>query len=164
MPPAPLTGLHMRLWTLHPRHLDRQGLLALWREGLLARAVLRGETRGYRHHPQLERFRGHAAPEQAIDAYLAAVYEEATARGYAFDRAKLGPYQPTAGIVTTTGQLEFEWRHLLAKLALRSPPLLERWQSEEPACHPLFLLQPGPVAPWERPVGAHAPAAGRSPR
>lgn len=143
----------MRLWTLHPKYLDRQGLLALWREGLLARAVLRGETRGYRHHPQLERFRAHASPEQAVDAYLLAVHEEATARGYTFDRAKLGACQPTAGIAVTAGQLAFEWQHLLAKLALRSPPLLERWRSDQPACHPLFLLQPGPVEPWERPVG-----------
>jgi hypothetical protein len=49
----------MRLWTIHPRYLDSQGLVALWREALLARAVLRGETRGYRHHPQLIRFRAH---------------------------------------------------------------------------------------------------------
>jgi hypothetical protein len=34
----------MRLWSLHPKHLDRQGLLAVWREGLLAQEVLRGET------------------------------------------------------------------------------------------------------------------------
>jgi hypothetical protein len=142
----------MRLWTLHPKHLDRQGLLALWREGLLARAVLRGQTRGYRHHPQLERFRAHAAPEAAIDAYLAVVQQEAAARGYAFDRSKLGPLMPTAGIVATAGQLEFEWQHLLAKLALRNPALLERWRSERPACHPLFLLEPGPLAPWERPT------------
>ncbi|MFZ2406304.1 MAG: pyrimidine dimer DNA glycosylase/endonuclease V [Methylobacter sp.] len=33
------------------------GLLALWREALLAQKVLRGESRGYRHHPQLARFR-----------------------------------------------------------------------------------------------------------
>src|SRR5690349_18012947 len=99
MPPVPSIALHMRLWTLHPRHLDRQGLLALWREGLLARAVLRGQTRGYRHHPQLERFRAHATPELAIDAYLAAVHEEAVARGYAFDRGKLGPPGRTTAIV-----------------------------------------------------------------
>jgi hypothetical protein len=147
----------MRLWTLHPKHLDRQGLLALWREGLLARAVLRGETRGYRHHPQLERFRAHAAPELAIDAYLATVHEEAAVRGYAFDRGKLGPLHPVAGIVVTSGQLEFEWRHLLGKLALRDPALFERWQSRQPACHPLFLLQPGPIAPWERPAAGERP-------
>ncbi len=36
----------MRIWTLHPQYLDRQGLVALWREGLLAQEVLRGQTRG----------------------------------------------------------------------------------------------------------------------
>ena len=29
----------MRLWTLHPKYLDGVGLVALWREALLARAV-----------------------------------------------------------------------------------------------------------------------------
>src|SRR5690349_9302549 len=109
MPPAPLTGLHMRLWTLHPKHLDRQGLLALWREGLLARAVLRGETRGYRQHPQLERFRGHVAPGLAIDAYLVVVQEEAASRGYAFDRSKLGAIEPVPAMAATEGQLAYEW-------------------------------------------------------
>ncbi|HET6805259.1 MAG TPA: pyrimidine dimer DNA glycosylase/endonuclease V [Frateuria sp.] len=141
----------MRLWTLHPKHLDRQGLLALWREGLLARAVLRGQTRGYRDHPQLARFRGHAAPELAIDAYLAAVQEEASARGYVFDRSKLGTIQPVTRIDATTGQLAYEWQHLLRKLAVRHPALAERWQDEPPACHPLFVIAPGPIAPWERP-------------
>ncbi|MCX7515121.1 pyrimidine dimer DNA glycosylase/endonuclease V [Frateuria sp. STR12] len=141
----------MRLWTLHPKHLDRQGLLALWREGLLARAVLHGQTRGYRHHPQLERFRSQAVPEFAIDAYLAAVQEEASARGYAFDRSKLGVIRPVPAIAETTGQLEYEWRHLLRKLAVRNPALAERWQAEPPACHPLFVIAPGPIAPWERP-------------
>ena len=56
----------MRLWTLHPKYLDARGLVALWREGLLARAVLRGATRGYRHHPQLHRFLAHASPRLAI--------------------------------------------------------------------------------------------------
>lgn len=141
----------MRLWTLHPRYLDRQGLLALWREGLLARAVLRGETRGYRSHPQLERFRGHAAPERAIDAYLGAVQLEAAARGYVFDRSKLGPVLPVEAIVASEGQLEFEWQHLMRKLAVRNPTLLERWRDEEPQCHPIFAMAPGPVASWERP-------------
>ena len=81
----------MRLWTLHPALLDARGLVALWREGLLARKVLRGRTAGYRHHPQLERFRACARPLHAVDAYLWAVHAEATARGYAFDAGKLGP-------------------------------------------------------------------------
>ena len=71
----------MRLWLLHPRHLDPQGLVALWREGLLARHVLHGPTRGYRNHPQLDRFKAHPQPRRAIDAYLAVVQEDASARG-----------------------------------------------------------------------------------
>lgn len=43
----------MRLWSLHPQYLDAKGLVALWREGLLAQAVLAGQTRGYKRHPQL---------------------------------------------------------------------------------------------------------------
>ena len=41
----------MRLWSLHPAHLDRQGLIACWREALLAQKVLAGLTTGYRSHP-----------------------------------------------------------------------------------------------------------------
>ncbi|MDO1530037.1 pyrimidine dimer DNA glycosylase/endonuclease V [Fulvimonas sp. R45] len=142
----------MRLWTLHPRYLDPQGLVALWREALLARAVLRGETRGYRHHPQLERFRDHPAPRSAINAYLAAVHAEATARGYAFDRGKLGPVRGIAPIACTDGQLLHEWRHLLDKLARRSPELHRRWDGIGiPGTHPLFRIVPGEMASWERP-------------
>lgn len=141
----------MRLWTLHPKHLDPQGLVALWREGLLARAVLHGQTRGYRQHPQLERFRAHAAPHQAIDAYLLAVHEEATRRGYAFDRSKLGVAMSVESMAASVGQLEYEWAHLLRKLSARNPVLFERWQGAAPDCHPMFVLQPGPIASWERP-------------
>ena len=106
----------MRLWSLHPRYLDTKGLVALWREALLAQAVLRGRTRGYKHHPQLERFRAHASPRLAINAYLAAVHEEATARGYSFARRKVGQVRRVARIDVTRGQLDYEWRHLRRKL------------------------------------------------
>src|SRR5688500_4752198 len=106
----------MRLWSLHPRYLDPQGLVALWREALLARAVLRGQTKGYRFHPQLARFRAHATPRAAISAYLHAVHGEATARGYAFDRSKVGPVRAVGAIAVTRGQLDYEWTHLLRKL------------------------------------------------
>ena len=110
----------MRLWTIHPKYLDPQGLVALWREALLARAVLRGQTRGYRHHPQLERFRTHESPRYAINAYLAAIHSEAAARGYAFDKQKIGPLRPVHSISTTAGQISYEWQHLLRKLSMRS--------------------------------------------
>lgn len=141
----------MRLWTVHPRYLDARGLVALWREGLLARAVLRGDTRGYRHHPQLQRFRAHATPRSAMNAYLAAVWSEADRRGYAFDRAKIGPVRAVAPIPCASGQLAHEWRHLLRKLRTRSPA---EWRAcravAAPAPHPLFRIVAGPVEAWER--------------
>lgn len=144
----------MRLWTLHPKYLDAQGLVALWRETLLARAVLRGHTRGYRQHPQLERFRAHPTPVLAINAYLAAIHAEAIARGYHFDRSKLGPVRTVALMEANDGQVMYEWNHLLRKLAERSPATHEQWHAlATPDCHPLFRVCKGPIATWERPQG-----------
>ena len=141
----------MRLWTLHPRYLDAPGLVALWREALLARAVLRGKTRGYRHHPQLQRFQTHPAPRLAINVYLREILREAERRGYAFDRSKVGPVQAGLTIDCTFGQLAFEWQHLLGKLRVRSPAWHERWQAHErPQPHPVFRLKAGPLELWER--------------
>ena len=144
----------MRLWSLHPRYLDPQGLVALWREALLARAVLSGMTRGYRNHPQLARFRCLPAPCAAVDAYLQGIHAEAVARGYNFDQSKIGSMQTHAPIAVTAGQVDYEWRHLLQKLEARNPALHERWSAINlPECHPMFRLEPGPVEPWERPNG-----------
>src|SRR5215470_16226402 len=111
----------MRLWTLHPNLLDARGLVALWREGLLAQAVLRGRTAGYVHHPQLVRFRAATSPRGAIAAYLRAVEAEARARGYAFDARKISGARYDGVIPVTRGQLAHEWEHLLTKLARRDP-------------------------------------------
>jgi hypothetical protein len=140
----------VRLWTIHPRYLDTRGLVALWREALLARAVLRNRTRGYRHHPQLIRFKAERAPRAAINAYLRVVQSEAEARGFAFDRRKIGPSRGSARIACTTGQLEHEWAHLLAKLRVRDPALYRIRRRESPEPHPLFKLVPGPAEPWEK--------------
>lgn len=141
----------MRLWTIHPKYLDPKGLVALWREALLARAVLRGRTKGYRNHPQLDRFRTHAAPRSAINAYLAAIHSEALARGYAFDKRKIGPLRQVPPIPTTVGQIAYEWQHLLEKLSTRSPVLRGQWRAvRTPRCHPLFTPVPGLIEPWER--------------
>jgi hypothetical protein len=141
----------MRLWTLHPRFLDAQGLTALWRESLLARAVLQGLTRGYRQHPQLQRFQAHAQPQLAIDRYLHGVHAESLARGYRYDAGKLGPLDAGVRLQASSGQLALEWQHLLAKLHARSPVLYQQWRDvETPDCHPMFTVVPGPIAPWER--------------
>ena len=144
----------MRLWTLHPRYLDPQGLVALWREALLAKAVLRGETRGYRHHPQLQRFQSHPDPRAAINAYLSAVCDEASARGYSFDVRKFESPAGISPLPATTGQLRHEWVHLMAKLAARNAEVHKRWeQVGSPEPHPLFTIEEGPIAPWERVTG-----------
>ena len=142
----------MRLWTVHPRYLDARGLVALWREALLARTVLQGKTKGYRHHPQLERFLRHPAPQPAISCYLHAIYSEALARGYSFDEKKIIGGMPAVTLIPVSdGQLLYEWQHLLRKLAQRSPNVYTLWCSVRTPCpHPLFDLQPGAVEPWER--------------
>ena len=141
----------MRLWTLHPKYLDAQGLVALWRETLLAREVLRGRTQGYRRHPQLQRFRSCTSPRTAINRYLALVYVEAHARGYAFDRSKLGRTGSAQRIPVTDGQLSYEWRWLLSKLRRRSFPVYRRHLDVfRPEANPLFRVVPGPIADWER--------------
>jgi hypothetical protein len=141
----------MRLWTLHPKYLDPKGLVALWREGLLARAVLRGETTGYRHHPQLVRFRLHPTPRTAINAYLAEVLLEAQRRGYSFDATKIGPVRAAVILTATAGQLAYEWRHLLTKLERRNPGLHRQWiRTRFPEPHPIFRMIEGDVETWER--------------
>ncbi|WP_098485411.1 pyrimidine dimer DNA glycosylase/endonuclease V [Georgenia soli] len=145
----------MRLWSLHPQYLDRQGLTACWREALLAQAVLAGRTKGYRHHPQLVRFRAHAQPLAAVGAYLSAVADEATTRGYRYDRGRIlvppAADVPTgAPIAVTEGQLDHEWTHLMTKLSVRSPDRARELAGVAvPLPHPLFVVEPGPVADWE---------------
>jgi len=141
----------MRLWTLHPKYLDSRGLVALWREALLAQKVLRGATRGYRHHPQLRRFSGLANPPAALTTYLAAVQEEAVRRGYNFDVSKIGRRRIHGKITETRGQLLYEWRHLKRKLKTRD---VKRYRDllpvKNPGPHPLFRIVPGKVRDWEK--------------
>jgi hypothetical protein len=141
----------VRLWSLHPKYLDPQGLVAVWREALLAQAVLRGRTSGYRSHPQLARFRAEAASLSAINSYLAGIYTEAAVRGYVFDRRKIGRIRTATTIPVTSGQVEHEWRHLMSKLRARNPALHERWSVEHsPECHALFRVCAGKIETWER--------------
>jgi len=141
----------MRLWSLHPMYLDAAGLVALWREGLLARAVLSGRTRGYRHHPQLERFRQAADPRSTIDYYLVQVLREARRRGYRFDPSRIDTSARCRPLKVSIGQLLFERCWLLEKLRRRSPQraILLR-QDNPPRPHPLFRPVPGPKASWEK--------------
>lgn len=141
----------MRLWSLHPKYLDTKGLVALWREALLAQEVLRGKTKGYRHHPQLERFKTAANPLSTIATYLSAIHEEASCRGFKFDALKIGTGRTTKCLTVTEGQLVYELSHLRKKLALRDCQLHVRLQSIAcPDTHLLFIKVPGSIERWER--------------
>ena len=144
----------LRIWSLHPKYLDARGLVALWREGLLAQAVLKGNTNGYLHHPQLLRFREQAFPVGTIAEYLRGVHGEAVNRGYRFAGAKVSRARARGRLTVTRGQLEFEWQHLLEKLQTRDPKLHARLVTlKNPRPHPLFRVARGDVAQWEKGAG-----------
>ena len=141
----------MRLWSLHPMYLDSSGLTACWREALLARAVLSGAVRGYAAHPQLRRFRDTVDPVAAVNAYLLGVFDEASGRGYRFDRSKLAPVAGKIRIPVAEGQLAYEFAHLKNKLERRSPQRYAMLAGEERVQpHPIFDVVPGGVADWEK--------------
>ena len=141
----------MRLWTIHPRYLDAKGLVAAWREGLLAQKVLLGETRGYTRHPQLERFQAQPEPVEVIAAYLLVLAAEAARRGYAFDSAKIATPRFAGTVGETRGQLLFEWEHLKKKLRQRHPESDREFRTLAcPEAHPLFRIVRGGVRSWEK--------------
>jgi hypothetical protein len=158
----------MRLWTVHPRYLDSQGLVAAWREGLLAQKVLAGGTRGYRSHPQLLRFRAQRQPLAAIAAFLRGIAGEAARRGYAFDASKIARPSSRRGraftnhIPETKGQLLYEWGHLQEKLRRRAPAIARELRGiDAPEAHPLFRIVAGGVRDWEKQRPRAARAADR---
>ena len=141
----------MRLWTIHPVYLDAKGLVAAWREALLAQKVLAGGTRGYTRHPQLARFRATPNPRGAIGSFLAGLASEAKVRGYHFDTSKITRSRFTGQMEETDGQLLYEWKHLRAKLRIRAPETYRHIRGVDlPEAHPLFCIIPGSVREWER--------------
>jgi hypothetical protein len=140
----------MRLWSLHPKYLDTKGLVALWREGLLAKHVLEGKTIGYKNHPQLTRFKNSKYPVDAINLYLKFVWEEASERNYNFDVKKLDLNCRKRTLKVTNGQMQYEKKHLLKKLKQRSPDSvkgLKETKVIEP--HPIFNIVEGDIEEWE---------------
>ncbi|WP_297324886.1 pyrimidine dimer DNA glycosylase/endonuclease V [Nitrosomonas sp.] len=140
----------MRLWSIHPGYLDAKGLVALWREGLLAQHVLLGKTKGYKNHPQLIRFKAAENPAGAIADYLRSVADEADQRGYHFDRNKIINEELRGLITVTTGQVAYELNHLLEKLRRRDPERYTRLCTiTEIKLHPIFNQVDGAREAWE---------------
>ncbi len=141
----------MRLWSLHPKYLDPAGLVALWREGLLAKKVLEGKTRGYRNHPQLLRFKASKNPLKAVNAYLGAVLEESVARGYKFDGGKIRRIKSLRLIKVTKGQVKYETQHLRKKLKKRNMDFYAGLKGTNVPCvNPVFIMVNGKKENWEK--------------
>lgn len=143
----------MRLWSLHPEYLDSKGLLALWREGLLAKKVLENRTIGYKNHPQLIRFRNANDPNLAINAFLTTIFLEARSRGYNFDQLKIKFEESNGLIPLHKGQLEYEFKHLVKKLETRDQKKFEKLSKEvviNIVPNSVFKVVDGPVEVWER--------------
>ena|SRR5687767_7603735 len=140
----------MRIWSLHPKHLDAKGLVALWRETLLAKHVLEGKTKGYKNHPQLDRFKQSPKPLDSINQYLIVVFNEATERGYAFDRKKINWKSKPSELTVTDGQVEYEVKHLQKKLKTRdAKKYKENKNLKKLNVHPMFKLIRGEIESWE---------------
>lgn len=142
----------MRLWSLDPKYLDRQGLLALWREALLAKKVLAGRTKGYKNHPQLDRFKAEKEGREALNYYLLGIWQEAGRRGYRFDQRKIGPLKSLKKrIKVNSGQLKYEWQHLLGKLVQRDEQRFSALKNiRQPKAHNLFEVIKGRIEKWEK--------------
>jgi hypothetical protein len=140
----------MRLWTISPSYLDAKGLVALWRESLLAQKVLTGNTVGYTNHPQLLRFKNTRNPSGAIASYLRCIVEEADLRGYNFDKNKIINKSLQSKIEVTQGQIEYEFTHLLKKLKHRDPLRHSKLVNiKQITIHPLFEPIKGEIEEWE---------------
>ena len=130
--------------------MDSKGLVALWREGLLAQNVLLGKTKGYKNHPQLIRFKNIDSPQTAIATYLHFVVDEADNRGYNFNKDKILEHAKYNTIPVNEGQIEYEFNHLLHKLKTRDRARYEELKSlKEIETHPLFEKVDGEVEDWE---------------
>lgn len=141
----------MRLWSISPKYLDSKGLVALWRESLLAKAVLEGNTSGYKNHPQLQRFKDTENPMGYIDKYLEHIYNESLERGYDFDSSKFSKIVDVTKIAVTDKQVEYEFQHLLRKLENRGPKLFKRIQNTTSIeTHPIFTIITGGIEEWEK--------------
>jgi hypothetical protein len=142
----------MRLWSIHPKYLDVKGLVACWREGLLAKKCLEGLTKGYKNHSQLCRFKASKLPLDYINKYLSIIVLEAQNRGYKFNQDKINQSnQNIPEMPVTLGQLTWEFQHLKNKLQKRDINKFKEIKNlTSIEVHPLFTVIAGGVELWEK--------------
>ena len=139
----------MRLWSLSPKYLDAKGLGGAWREALLARKVLKGDTKGYRNHSQLIRFRATKDPIGAINEFLVCIYHESLRRNFSYDSSKLEYGKPIDKIYVSSGQVAYEASHLRKKLTVRDPARLSSLDGNT-ELNSIFIVVDGPIENWEK--------------
>ena len=143
----------MGLWSIDLGWLDSIGIVALWRESLLARAVLEGKTNGYVNHPQLYRFKSSEKPLAAIETYLYYVFEESLKRGFNFDNEKIrnSLIDKNIKISVSQGQLDYELKLLKLKLKQRSQEYYKNISTiNKGNLNSMFASHPGSIEVWER--------------
>lgn len=145
----------MRLWSFHPKYLNRQYLGAVWHEGITkAQTGLQGGR--YKNHSQLQRFRVAKDPLALLALYLSSIWQESVNRGFSYNWHLVKRDIPSilyfTKIPVTTGQLDYEWRHYLKKIRKNDfewyyNKLNEVWL---PDPHPVFYVVKGDIEDWER--------------
>lgn len=141
----------MRIWSIHPKYLDKIWLVAGWRETLLAKNVLEWNTKWYKNHPQLERFKKLDNPLFWINKYLQELYNEASFRWYKFDKNKFEKIDKNIKIKITSGQIKYEFEHLLKKLEIRDKAKFELIKNIKniEVCD-IFEVVPWEIEIWEK--------------
>lgn len=153
----------MRLWSISPEYLDTKGLLALWRETLLAKKVLEGKTKGYKNHPQLIRFKKTCNPHLYLNLYLYQIYFEAVKRGFNFDKNKIDfdkisnlNISNINKIKVSYGQVKYEYEFLMSKLKKRDFKKYTENKNtnigniDKIEVNPIFEIVEGDIEKWEK--------------
>ncbi len=144
----------MKLWSLHPRHMDHTRLLALWRTALAARDIIEGRASDYRVDRSIYRFMGRLDSDRAINTYIYYIWLEAKGRGYRFAREealKKELIDTEIKIPVTSGQLLFEAWKLLTKISQTNPDWISRLAIEKCfEANPVFRVVEGLPDPREK--------------
>jgi len=120
----------------------------------LAKKVLEGQTKGYKNHSQLERFKNTHDPISYINYYLSGVFDQASMRKYKYDESKIDSFEVTEGISVNHKQVIYEFNFLQDKLFSRD---IKQWKINESyresgyiILHPLFYIKLGEIESWEK--------------
>lgn len=144
----------MRLWSIDPGWLDRQGFLGLWRETVMAINVLSGKRDGYKNHPQLDRFKQTDNPMAYLSSYAWPLVFEGRGRDYNLNEKYIvANWDSSLALPVTRGQVDYEIQHLLKKLEVRDIECYNylKRRTNCISVHPLFyVVENNNIEEWER--------------